>query len=69
MNFGGTQTFWASLMAQSVKNPLAMRETWVAAMTKDDKLGLKQQKCIISQFWCLEGQIKVLGDQCSLQRL
>ena len=62
MNFGGTQTFWASLMAQSVKNLPAMWETWVTAMTKDHKFGgLKLQKCIVFQFWCLEGQNQGIG--------
>ena len=46
----------------AVKNPPAMWETWVAATTKDHKLGgLKQQKCILSQFWCLEGQNQGVG--------
>ena len=31
-------TFWASLMAQTVKNLPAMRETWVRSLGRDDPL-------------------------------
>ena len=33
------QYFWASLVAQLVKNPPAMRETWVQSLGWEDPLG------------------------------
>ena len=32
------QYSWASLVAQKVKNPLAMRETWVRSLGREDPL-------------------------------
>ena len=34
----GTPSDWASLMAQLVKNPLAVRETWVRSLGWEDPL-------------------------------
>ena len=38
-NFIATDLYWASLMAQMVKNPPVMQETWVQSLGWEDPLG------------------------------
>ena len=40
---------WASLVAQLVKNPPAMRETWVQSLGQEDPLekGMATHSCIL----------------------
>ena len=43
------QCSWASLMAQLVKNPPAMRETWVQSLDWEDSLDREQLSTLV--FW------------------
>ena len=43
------QYSWASLVAQLVKNPLAMRETWVRSLGQEDPL--EKGKATTPVFW------------------
>ena len=36
--WGGQLQTWASLVAQAVKNPPAMRETWVPSLGREEAL-------------------------------
>ena len=38
-NFIATDLYWASLVAQMVKNPPVMQETWVQSLGWEDPLG------------------------------
>ena len=44
------QYSWASLVAQLVKNPPAMRDTWVQSLSRDDPLekGTATHSCILA---------------------
>ena len=37
-HLGNQIIYWASLVAQTVKNPPAMRETWVRSLDQEDPL-------------------------------
>ena len=47
------QYSWASLMAQKVKNPLAIQETWVRSLGWEDPLeeGMSTHSSILGVFW------------------
>ena len=45
------QYSWASLVAQLVKNPLAMRETWVRSLGWEDPLEKGKERLPTPVFW------------------
>ena len=57
------QYFWASLVAQLVKNPLAMRETWVRSLGWEDPLekGKATHSSILA--WRIPWTVQSLGLQ------
>ena len=62
------QYSWASLVAQSVKNPPAMRETWVCSLGREDPLekGMATQSSILAWRtpWAKEpGRLQSMGSQ------
>ena len=58
---------WASLVAQLVKNPSAMKETWVRSLGREDPLGGGHGHP--HQYYCLEnphgqtGRLRSMGSQ------
>ena len=46
---------WASVVAQTVKNPPAMQETWVSSLGWEDPLekGMATHSSILGLPWCL----------------
>ena len=59
------QYSWASLVAQLVKNPLAMRETWVRSLGQEDPL--EKGKATTPVFW--PGEFPVLCRPCLYDRM
>ena len=55
------QYFWASLMAQLVKNPPAMWETWVQSLGSEDPLekGMATQSSILA--WKISLDLQRVG--------
>ena len=58
------RTRWASLVAQLVKNPSAVRETWVRPLGWEDPLGIysgleKSMDCTVHR-WCVVGPVPAL---------
>ena len=61
-------SFWASLMAQTVKNPPAMQETWVRSLGWEDPLekGMATHSSILAWRipWMEEpGRLQLMGLQ------
>ena len=55
--------YWASLVAQLVKNPPAMRETWVQSLGWEDPLekGTATHSSILA--WRIPRTVKSMGSQ------
>ena len=60
--------FWASLVAQLVKNPSAMRETWVQSLAWDDPLEKGKATHFSILAWRIPWTVHSMGLQ-SLTRL
>ena len=58
------QYSWASLVAQLVKNPPAMQETWVLSLGWEDPLekGKVTHSSILA--WRISWTVKSMGSQC-----
>ena len=54
---------WASLMAQLVKNPPAMRETWVRSLGWDNPLEMGMATHSIILAWRIPWTIESMGSQ------
>ena len=63
-----TLNFWASLMAQTVKNPPAMQENWIQSLGREDPLekGMATHSSILAWriLWTEEpGRLQSMGSQ------
>ena len=63
------QYSWASLVAQLVKNPPAMQETWVQSLSWEDSLEKGKATHSSVQVWSIPWTVQSTGSQSQRQQL